>query len=123
MAERTYLADRLREARKAAGMTLAEAGATVGKSSKAISAYEASINEPSVETLIKLCRSYGVDISYFFMKLNDNDDEERHREESEIIDRYRSCSTYGKRMIRDYIGMVSREYPKSDDNREGAKAV
>ena len=126
MGEKTYLAERLRSARKAAGLTLAEAGDQVGKSSKAISAYEASINEPSVDTLIGLCHAYDVGISYFFMSLDDKGteaDAEREREEADVLSGYRSLSTEGKRMVREYIDMVAERHPKSDDDKAGVQTA
>ena len=109
MAERTYLATRLREARKAAGMTLEGAGKAVGKSSKTISAYEAAINEPSIETLLNLCRTYGVDFHYFFMTLDD--DEAARSEEEELASLYRASSPEGRRMIMEHARMVAECHP------------
>ena len=110
MAEKTYLAKRLRDARKAAGLTLAQAGDAVEKSSKTISAYEAAINEPSVDTLIGLCEAYKVDVSYFFIKLDNIEDD------YDISARYKALSEQGKEMVRDYIDMVAKCHPKSDDD-------
>ena len=111
MAERTYLATRLREARKAAGMTLEGAGKAVGKSSKPISAYEAAINEPSIETLLNLCRTYGVDIRYFFVKFPEDGDEAARSEEEELASLYRASSPEGRRMIMEHARMVAEFHP------------
>lgn len=56
----------IRRLRKRAGMNVDEVGAIVGKSGKAVSAWETGRNEPDAETLIAICRFFEVDISYFY---------------------------------------------------------
>ena len=109
MSKKTYLAKRLKSARNAAGMTLSEAGDSVGKSSKAISAYEAAINLPSVDTLIGLCKSYGVEISYFFQPVHG---EPQGDDMLRLCSLYDMSSEYGKDLIIEYARMVSNEHPK-----------
>lgn len=109
MEKKTYLAKRLRAARKIAGLSLAEAGDAVGKSSKTISAYEAAINEPSMETMIRLCRAYGVEVSYFFPPVHSN----INRDDAALLrDYYELASDYGQELILELARMVSHEHKR-----------
>ena len=66
MRELSYLAIRLKEARKNAGLSAAEAGSRLNRSASAIYAWENGNAEPSPELLIALCYLYGVDITFFY---------------------------------------------------------
>ena len=107
MEKKTYLAKRLRAARKNAGMSLADAGASVGKSSKAISAYEAAINEPNMETMIGLCRAYGVEVSYFFPPVNSDASDDAL---AVLRDYFEASSDHGRELILELARMVSHEH-------------
>lgn len=66
MVAKTYLAERLRDARKRADIDVNSAGEMLGRSGKTISAWEAGTNEPSPEMMIDICKCYNVPISFFF---------------------------------------------------------
>ena len=66
MKELPYLAIRLKEARKRAGLSAAQAGEIVNRSDRTIFAWENGQTEPSAEQLIALCRAYKVDIDFFY---------------------------------------------------------
>ncbi|MCC2637828.1 MAG: transcriptional regulator [Moraxellaceae bacterium] len=60
------IADRIRQARLASGLTLAALGEQVGVSHTAIQKYEKGLLTPSSAQLLKLARACGVRTEYFF---------------------------------------------------------
>lgn len=60
------IADRIRQARLAAGLTLRELGEQVGVSHTAIQKYEKGLVTPSSSKLLKLARACGIRTEYFF---------------------------------------------------------
>ena len=66
MGEEKYIANRIRELRKNAGLDVETVGKGVGRSGKTVSAWETGRNMPSPEMLISICRFFGVSISYFY---------------------------------------------------------
>ena len=64
---RMTLASKLREFRNAAGLTINDVGAHIGKSGKTVSAWECGRGQPDADMLLKLCQLYKVNsISEFF---------------------------------------------------------
>ena len=63
---RQNIASGLRRARKAAGLSVNEVGASIGKSGKTISAWEVGRGQPDGDELINLCRILGVPLSDFY---------------------------------------------------------
>jgi transcriptional regulator with XRE-family HTH domain len=59
----TGLGDRLREVRKAAGMTQAAAGEAAGVHYIQITKYETGVATPTVAVLMKLAAAYGVTVN------------------------------------------------------------
>jgi len=60
------IADRIRQARLASGLTLAALGARVGVSHTAIQKFERGLLTPSSAQLLKLARACGIRTEYFF---------------------------------------------------------
>jgi transcriptional regulator with XRE-family HTH domain len=60
------IADRIRQARLAAGLTLGALGEQVGVSHTAIQKYEKGLLTPSSTQLLKLARACGIRTEYFF---------------------------------------------------------
>ena len=60
------IADRIRQARLAAGLTLGALGEKVGVSHTAIQKYEKGLLTPSSSQLLKLARACGIRTEYFF---------------------------------------------------------
>ena len=58
--------ERLRDARKAKGLTQAQLGELVGCAKNTISSYESGVNEPSVAVLNKMMTALEVDANYVF---------------------------------------------------------
>ena len=98
----------LKRLRRDAGMTIEDVGAAVGRTGKAVSAWETGRSQPSAEMLIDLCRLFGVDISYFYppdvASYNALPADER-----ELLDLYRSMDVSGREMALCALrGMASR---------------
>ena len=91
------IADALRRLRKGAGMTVDDVGAAVGRTGKAVSAWEAGYSQPSAEMLISLCRLFEVDISYFYPPEVTASDA-LTADERELLDLYRSMDPCGREM-------------------------
>lgn len=98
MRELSYLAIRLKEARKKAGLSASEAGERIDRSSSAIYAWENGTAEPSPELLITLCHLYGVDISFFFPP-ELSKPEHLNNIERTIIERYRALGADDKAVL------------------------
>jgi Zn-dependent peptidase ImmA (M78 family)/transcriptional regulator with XRE-family HTH domain len=80
------IADRIRQARLAAGLTLAALGEQVGVSHTAIQKYEKGLLTPSSSQLLKLARACGVRTEYFF----------RTHTVELLQPEFRKLSTFGK---------------------------
>lgn len=74
MSIREVMARRLRLYRERAGMSGLEVGAAIGKSSKTVYAWESGRTQPDADTLIRLCRLYGVSISDFYTEKDSDGD-------------------------------------------------
>lgn len=101
MSTREYMAAKLREFRKASGMSVIEVGKAVGKSDKTISAWEVGRGQPDADMLVHLCQLYSVDISDFYHEPNETliltQDEER------LITAYRALDDIQQSTV---LGMV-----------------
>jgi transcriptional regulator with XRE-family HTH domain len=80
------IADRIRQARLAAGLTLATLGEKVGVSHTAIQKYEKGLLTPSSSQLLKLARACGIRTEYFF----------RAHSVELLQPAFRKLSTFGK---------------------------
>ena len=80
------IADRIRQARLAAGLTLAALGEQVGVSHTAIQKYEKGLLTPSSSQLLKLARACGIRTEYFF----------RSHSVELLQPEFRRLSTFGK---------------------------
>ena len=66
MVSEKYIAARIKELRKSAGLDVDAVGRGVGRSGKTVSAWETGRNVPSADMLIKICKFFKVNISYFY---------------------------------------------------------
>jgi Zn-dependent peptidase ImmA (M78 family)/DNA-binding XRE family transcriptional regulator len=80
------IADRIRQARLAAGLTLAALGEQVGVSHTAIQKFEKGVLTPSSAQLLKLARACGIRTEYFF----------RTHTVELLQPEFRKLSTFGK---------------------------
>ena len=63
---RMYMAAKLKEFRKARGLSTEEVGEAVGKSGKTVSAWEVGRGQPEADMLVQLCKLYGAQIDDFY---------------------------------------------------------
>ena len=66
MNDKGHLANRIRELRKKLNLDAESFGRRIGRSGKSVSAWETGRNAPGVDVLENICRTYAVDIDYFF---------------------------------------------------------
>ena len=75
MSTREFMAAKLREYRKAKGMSPKEVGKVIGKSDKTISAWEVGRGQPDADMLVTLCQLFSVNISDFYPDIDQQDEE------------------------------------------------
>ena len=115
MVSNNYIADRLRELRKHAGLDVDTVGKGVGRSGKTISAWETGRNVPSADMLISICKFFGVDIDYFYppeVTRNANGDfAPLSPEEQELVSLYRSSNAHGREQMMVFSRGCAATYP------------
>ena len=118
MGEDKYIANKIRELRKAAGLDVETVGKGVGRSGKTVSAWETGRNMPSPEMLISICRFFGVSISCFYPP--DVTEEDWHSELPENIkELVRVCENLSDSQI-ELLTMNARQFAIANKkNREG----
>lgn len=95
------LKDRLREARKKAGLSQEELASMIGVAKSTLSGYERDGREPTMNTLSKIMCALGVDANYLLQ------DEMKELEETANLDlderntikKIRKLDTHGKRVV------------------------
>lgn len=108
MKELSYLAIRLKEARKKAGMSAYDAGQLVARSDSTIYAWENGTSEPSAEQLVMLCRAYGVDITYFYPPEAATGNK-YSKLENKIVERYRALDDEDKAVFYGLLEILGRK--------------
>lgn len=98
MTTREYMAAKLKEFRKACGLSAVEVGRAVGKSDKTISAWEVGRGQPDADLLVMLCHLYSVDISDFYPDQIGHTTE-LSEDESHLIDTYRHLNERDKQVV------------------------
>ena len=94
-----YIAERIKTLRKRAGWSVDTVGLAVGRTGKAVSAWEAGYSTPSADMLADLCRLFNVRIDYFFPPdVASLDSDALTADEAELLDLYRSLDANGREM-------------------------
>ena len=102
MTVKMNIAAGLKSARKAAGMSVEEVGAALGKSGKTISAWEVGRGQPDGDELIVLCRLLGAHLRDFYGEEYDDVVSDRcvfddlTADEQELVRMYRNVTEYQK---------------------------
>ena len=102
MNDKGHLANRIRELRKKLNLDAESFGRRIGRSGKSVSAWETGRNAPGVDVLENICRTYAVDIDYFFpddIAKNDYGFDPVCAYEDELVDIYRLLDGEGKRRL------------------------
>ena len=92
-----YFANRIKELRQAAHMTQAELSSALGISISAVKSWEAGRTRPDIANIPVLCKALNVRVSELYAP--DEDEENRNKEERELIASYRSMSDPHKRIL------------------------
>ena len=101
MTTREFMAMKLREFRKARGLSAVDVGKYVGKSDKTISAWEVGRGQPDADLLVLLCQLYSVDISDFYPEAKKSAD--LSSDEERLIAAYRVLDKASKQNV---LGIV-----------------
>ena len=115
------IATAIRRLRKSAGMSVDDVGAAVGRTGKAVSAWEAGYSQPSAEMLIDLCRLFGVDISYFYPpEVAACSSDALTADERELLDIYRGLDPNGRETA---LRLLSALSPRAGDTGALAEGI
>lgn len=125
MSDEKFIAMKIRELRKNAGLDVDTVGAGVGRSGKTVSAWETGRNIPSAEMLISICRFFGVSISCFYPPdVTDDNIGIVSRDEEELLSLFRSMNKVQKDVLlttaRNFA--VANEKNGEGDTRDVARA-
>ena len=63
---RARIAEKIKQYRCSKGMSVDDVGKEIGKSGKTVSAWEVGRGQPDADTMIHLCRLFGIDISELY---------------------------------------------------------
>lgn len=96
-AVRQRIAQSIKRFRNQRGLSVDEVGKAVGKSGKTVSAWEVGRGQPDADTLIALCRLFGVDITDFYGESGDV--APLSEEEQRLIDLMRSMTDDAQRAL------------------------
>lgn len=109
---REYLAKKLSEIRQSRNENVDEVGKAVSKSGKTISAWEVGRGQPDADSLIKLCKHFGVPISYFY----DDGDFELSAEEKKLVEKYRLLKAHEQEAAMRYLDFVYKTKPVFEEH-------
>ena len=65
-----FVPKRLQELREMQGISEDEMSIKLKKSKQQIGIWESGVNAPSIENLLLICNTFGVDVSFFFSSSN-----------------------------------------------------
>ena len=89
--------DKLKEARKQAGLKQSELAEMLGTTNKTISNWENGVSKPDLDTLSYICGALNVSAT-FFLKPIVPEEEYSHKEKT-IIKKYRVIDDHGKGLV------------------------
>lgn len=99
MTTREYMAAKLKEFRKAKGMSTIEVGEAIGRSDKTVSAWEVGRGQPDADMLVTLCQLYSVNISDFYQVEDEKPTLTLSQDESHLVETYRLLDEPGKHAV------------------------
>ena len=100
---------RLRQLRKEKNLTTIDVGKIIGKSDRTISAWENGRGQPDADTLLELCKIYGISS---ISELVGENATVLSDDEMQLIAAYRNISTQGKKYLWETLEMVKNRYKK-----------
>ncbi|MBR2256237.1 MAG: helix-turn-helix transcriptional regulator [Blautia sp.] len=116
------LKDRLREARKNAGMSQEQLASMVGIAKSTLSGYERDGREPSMFTLSKIMTALGVDANFLLQDEMRDFQQAEHlsSEEKEHIKKFRCLDGHGKKIV---TIVTDEEYARCAEDEASNKVV
>ena len=118
MGEDKYIAKKIRELRKNAGLDVETVGRGVGRSGKTVSAWETGRNTPSPEMLISICRFFGVSINCFYPP-DVSDDDALAGLDPLLKELVRTCARLSDKQIETLISLAHDLAIANEKNKEG----
>lgn len=88
---------RIYEAREKTGMTQEQLSELIDVSQRSVSGYECNIREPSIDTLMKICKVCNVSINYILGLEEENNG--LTNEEEKLLSRFRQLDEDGKELV------------------------
>ena len=118
MVSESYIASRIKQLRKDAGLDVDAVGRGVGRSGKAVAAWEAGRNVPSADMLISICKFFNVNIDYFYppevTSKSRIDDPLLPEDERKLLYLYRHMSVEGKERLVEQAVFLAERHPKNE---------
>lgn len=112
-AVRRHIAQSIKRFRTSRGMSVDEVGEAVGKSGKTVSAWEVGRGQPDADTLIALCRLFGVDIADFYGESGDVTP--LSEDEQSLVDSMRSMNPDAQRALLAIARELARDFPGTEE--------
>ena len=118
MVSENYIATRIKKLRKDAGLDVDAVGKGVGRSGKAVAAWETGRNVPSADMLISICKFFNVDIDYFYPPEVTSkimiDDATLPDDERKLLSLYRRMSPEGKERLHEQALFLAGRHSKNE---------
>lgn len=118
MVSENYISKRIKELRKDAGLDVDAVGKGVGRSGKAVAAWEAGRNIPSADMLISICKFFNVNIDYFYPPEVTSklpvEDTLLPEDERKLLSLYRRMSAEGQERLIEQATFLVARHPKND---------
>lgn len=118
MVSESYIATRIKKLRKDAGLDVDAVGKGVGRSGKAVAAWEAGRNVPSADMLISICKFFNVNIDYFYPPEVTSkiqiEDPLLPEDERKLLSMYRRMSIEGQERLVEQAAFLVERHPKNE---------
>lgn len=113
-----YFGDKIREARKAAGLTQRQLAEKIKVSNGSICNWEKNLSRPDPDTIQNLCWALGVQPNFFFGESAPivSKPIELNSDESDLIRKYRALDNAGRGRIKNALDYEYNSLPGSTSN-------
>lgn len=102
MNAKEYIGMRIRELRKKKGMSVEELGQLVGYRGSTVNSWERGRTEPTGQTLVRICKIFGVEITYFYQATAPASWTAVDETEFGILTSFRALNDAGKEKLSEY---------------------
>lgn len=124
MNAKEYIGMRIRELRRKRHMSVEELGNLVGYRGSTVNSWERGRTEPTGQTLVRICKIFGVDIAYFYQASAPSSWTAVDEAEFGILSSYRALNNAGKEKLAGYADdlISSGKYSKSLGDSDSVSA-